>query len=41
MKEQIIDNLDKIIKELEKGNDVQLKARKNGLKIQSVKIKTL
>lgn len=41
MKEQLIQSIDKIISELEKGNDIQIKAGKNGLKIQSVKIKTL
>lgn len=41
MKETIIQNIDQIIKELEKGNDIQLKASKNGIKIQSIKIKNI
>lgn len=41
MKSQILVNIDKIIAELKKGNDVQLKANKDGIKIQSIKIKKI
>lgn len=41
MKNQIISNLDKIVSELKKGNDVQLKANKDGIKIQSIKVKKI
>lgn len=38
MKEKILLNIDNIIKELKKGNDVQLKAIKDDVKIQSIKV---
>lgn len=41
MKEQLIQNIDSIIQELEKGNDIQIKTTPKGIKIQSIKIKSI
>ena len=41
MKDHIINDLDKIISELKKGNDIQIKPTKDGIKIQTIKVKTL
>lgn len=41
MKEQLINNLEIIVNELNKGKDITIKRTKEGIKIQSIKVKTI